>query len=198
MERASIDALASVAAHGWTGNTPSLETRYRYRKARHFCAADCDRLDTRHQRNMGWVLPDTVPRGFNTTILAIVHPLFYFGFKQSEAPHMQQVSIDPSASSFSSNDYHIVPATEKQIRFARHIAVRTKVELPSELTSDRRRLSRWIDAHSRKSDPSPFADYPSSKQVAFAERIARVKRRDVPRECFRDKTLMSRWIDSNR
>ena len=111
---------------------------------------------------------------------------------------MHSTSTDTTAASFNSNDYHVVPATEKQIRFARNIAQRTKVELPTELTSDRHRLSRWIDANQRKSDPSAFSNYPTSKQVAFAERIARAKRRDVPRECFQDKTLMSRWIDGNR
>ena len=111
---------------------------------------------------------------------------------------MHSTSTDTTAASFNSNDYHVVPATEKQIRFARNIAQRAKVELPTELTSDRHRLSRWIDANHRTSDPSAFSNYPSSKQVAFAERIARAKRRDVPRECFEDKTLMSRWIDGNR
>lgn len=111
---------------------------------------------------------------------------------------MQPTSIETTATSFNSNDYHVVPATEKQIRFARNIAQRTRVELPADLTSDRRRLSRWIDTHRKQAATSPFSNYPSSKQVAFAERIARIKNRDVPRECFRDKTLMSKWIDSNR
>lgn len=111
---------------------------------------------------------------------------------------MQLSSLDQTVSSISSNNYHIVPATEKQIQFARRIAQRTRVKLPAYLTSDRRRLSRWIDAHCNQSNPSPFSNYPSSKQVAFAERIARIKHRDVPSACFRDKTLMSRWIDSNR
>lgn len=111
---------------------------------------------------------------------------------------MPATSIDPTPTFFNSNDYHVVPATEKQIRFARNIAQRTRVELPADLTADRRRLSRWIDAHCKQSTASPFSNYPSSKQVAFVERIARIKNRDVPRECFQDKTMMSRWIDSNR
>lgn len=111
---------------------------------------------------------------------------------------MRTASIDPTENALRSNDYHVLPATEKQIRFAQSLASRTKEELPSELAADRRRLSRWIEAQCRKPDRSPFSSYPSSKQVAFAERIARIKRRDVPRECFRDKTLMSKWIDSNR
>lgn len=111
---------------------------------------------------------------------------------------MRTASIDPATRSFSSNDYHVLPATEKQIRFARSLALRNREELPADLASDRRRLSRWIEAHCNQPDRSPFTSYPSSKQVAFAERIARIKRRDVPRECFRDKMLMSKWIDSNR
>ncbi len=97
----------------------------------------------------------------------------------------------------SSNDYHRLPVTEKQLRYARHLAARGAIELPEAVQADRRSLSDWIDRHQRPS-PSRFSDYPSSKQVAFAERIARVKRRHVPQECFRDKKMMSHWIDSNR
>ena len=98
-----------------------------------------------------------------------------------------------------SNDYHRLPATEKQLQFARQIAARTSTELPSDVVDDRRALSAWIDAHlpSRSEQTSRFSNYPTSKQVAFAERIARMKRRHVPRECFHDKTMMSHWIDGN-
>lgn len=94
-------------------------------------------------------------------------------------------------------DYHILPASEKQQRFARMIAERAKAELPPDVMNDRRRLSKWIDANKTGRSESKYDRYPSSKQVAFAERIARMKRRHVPPECFRDKTMMSRWIDSN-
>ncbi len=97
-----------------------------------------------------------------------------------------------------SNDYHQLPATEKQIRFARSIAQRADIVLPWEVQEDRQAISAWIDEHQGDVSKSPFADYPSSKQVAFAERIARIKRRSVPRECFRDRGLMSRWIDGSR
>lgn len=89
-----------------------------------------------------------------------------------------------------------VPATQKQIEYASALAEKTKSPLPSGITQDRARLSKWIDAH--KPAPSAFNDYPSSKQVGFAERIARLKRAQVPPECFRDRVLMSRWIDSNK
>jgi hypothetical protein len=89
-----------------------------------------------------------------------------------------------------------VPATQKQIEYATSLAEKTKSPLPSGITQDRARLSKWIDAH--KPAPSAFNDYPSSKQVGFAERIARLKRAQVPPECFRDRALMSRWIDSNK
>ena len=98
-----------------------------------------------------------------------------------------------------SNDYHRLPASEKQLAYARDIAARRKLDLPDDIIADRRAISAWIDAH-RPADASggAFANYPSSRQVAFAERIARIKRRQVPRECFRDKALMSRWIECNR
>lgn len=95
-------------------------------------------------------------------------------------------------------DYHILPATEKQQRFARQIAERSKAELPSDILGDRQKLSAWIDANKAKQVDNKYSQYPSSKQVAFAERISRKKRNPIPHECFRDKTMMSRWIDSNR
>ena len=97
----------------------------------------------------------------------------------------------------SSNDYHRLPVTEKQIRFARQIAEGTGATLPPEVQSDRHKLSSWIDEHRAVMAKSRFSRYPTSKQVAFAERIARLKRREVPQECFRDRSMMSRWIDSN-
>jgi hypothetical protein len=98
-----------------------------------------------------------------------------------------------------SNDYHRLPVSEKQLRFARQIAAQKRIEVPDAALADRARLSEWIDRNkARTTSPSRFANYPSSKQVAFAERLARVKRRAVPEECFKDRKLMSRWIDSNR
>lgn len=91
----------------------------------------------------------------------------------------------------------VLPATEKQLSYARHLAARAGTVLPDELAADRRALSDWIDAQSKPRAPSRFDAYPSSKQVAFAERIARMRRREIPRACFQDKTLMSRWIDGN-
>ncbi len=117
---------------------------------------------------------------------------------------MSQMSFDFSAArpvveTPDSNDYHRLPASEKQVRFARQIAARARVAVPQSALADRLKLSEWIDANKgRAPKASRFANYPSSKQVAFAERIARVKRRAVPNECFKDRTLMSRWIDSNR
>ena len=94
------------------------------------------------------------------------------------------------------DDPIILPATEKQIMFARRVASQNQVVLPWEVQQDRRALSRWIDAQAQK--PASAPDHPTSKQVAFAERLARAKRRAVPDECFRSRALMSRWIDSNR
>ncbi len=96
-----------------------------------------------------------------------------------------------------SNDYHLLPVTDRQMRFARAIARQSALEIPVEAQRDRKSLSDWISAH-KPHDPSPFANYPTGKQVAFAERISRSKRRPIPSECFRDKQMMSRWIDQNK
>ncbi|WP_226781480.1 hypothetical protein [Oceaniglobus trochenteri] len=97
------------------------------------------------------------------------------------------------------NDYHRLPASEKQLRFALQIAQRLGRSIPADTRQDRRALSRWIDENrgAAQAQAGRFSHYPTSKQVAFAEKIARLKRRNVPDECFRDKGLMSRWIDSN-
>ena len=99
-----------------------------------------------------------------------------------------------------SNDYHLLPVTEKQMQFARKIARQTDVILPDDVRMDRRAMSAWIEAHRPRRTPSAarLSNCPSSKQVAFAERIARIKRRDVPQECFRDRGMMSQWINGNK
>lgn len=91
-----------------------------------------------------------------------------------------------------------LPATLKQIAYARSLALKNQTLLPWEVQQDRRSLSSWIDAQARRKPLSELDRLPSSKQVAFAERLARIKRRAVPEECFRDKGLMSKWIDGNR
>ena len=91
-----------------------------------------------------------------------------------------------------------LPATPKQIAYARSLALKNQTLLPWEVQQDRRSLSAWIDAQARMKPLSELDRLPSSKQVAFAERLARIKRRAVPDECFRDRQLLSRWIDSNR
>lgn len=103
------------------------------------------------------------------------------------APIQGMLAIEPA-----------VPATERQIAFAKSIAGKMEATLPATLFANRNSLSAWIDKHKPKPPTGQFANYPSSKQVQFAERIARLKRRKVPHECFRDKTLMSRWIDGNK
>lgn len=91
-----------------------------------------------------------------------------------------------------------LPVTERQLAYARTLALRNQVVLPWAIQQDRRTLSRWIDDQTRQQPASAQDSRPSSKQVAFAERLARIKQRAVPDECFRDRGLMSRWIDSNR
>ena len=92
---------------------------------------------------------------------------------------------------------YALPATPKQIAYARLLALRNQTLLPWEVQQDRRSLSVWIDAQA-KLTPGAQDSRPTSKQVAFAERLARIKRRTVPDECFRDKGLMSKWIDGNK
>ena len=93
---------------------------------------------------------------------------------------------------------YALPATPKQIAYARALALRNQTLLPWEVQQDRRSLSAWIDAQAKLTAATALNSLPSSKQVAFAERLARIKRRAVPDECFRDKGLMSKWIDGNK
>ena len=95
------------------------------------------------------------------------------------------------------NTTYALPATPKQIAYARSLALRNQTLLPWDVQQDRRSLSAWIEAPS-KLNPAAQDDRPTSKQVTFAERLARIKRRAVPEECFRDKGLMSKWIDGNK
>jgi len=89
-----------------------------------------------------------------------------------------------------------LPATPRQIAYARTLALRNQTLMPPVAQQDRRSLSAWIDAQARLKPA--MGTLPSAKQIAFAETLARAKRRAVPDECFRDKGLMSKWIDSNR
>lgn len=93
---------------------------------------------------------------------------------------------------------HILPATPRQIAYARALALRNQTILPWDVQQDRQSLSAWIEVQAQLKPVSQFDPRPSSRQVAFAEKLARIKRRAVPEECFRDKGLMSKWIDSNR
>ena len=92
---------------------------------------------------------------------------------------------------------YALPATPKQIAYARSLVLRNQTLLPWEVQQDRRSVSAWINAQA-KLKPDTQDSRPTSKQVAFAERLARIKRRAVPDECFRDKGLMSKWIDGNK
>ena len=96
-----------------------------------------------------------------------------------------------------SNTYTL-PATPKQIAYARSLALRNQTLLPWEVQQDRRLLSAWIEAQAHLKPVFNIDRLPTSMQVAFAEKLARIKRRAVPEECFRDKELMSKWIDGNK
>ena len=66
---------------------------------------------------------------------------------------------------------YALPATPKQIAYARLLALRNQTLLPWEVQQDRRSLSAWIDAQA-KLKPGTQDSRPTSKQVAFAERLA--------------------------
>ena len=91
-----------------------------------------------------------------------------------------------------------LPATPRQIAYARSLAQRNRTLLPADLQQDRRALSAWIDRQARMKPYAEIDPRPTSRQVAFAERTARIKRRAVPDECHRDRDLMSKWIDANK
>lgn len=91
-----------------------------------------------------------------------------------------------------------LPPTEKQILYARQLAMQANAILPWQAQQDRRALSRWIDAQKASAQASDAARRPTSKQVAFAERLAAIKRTNVPDECFQDRLMLSRWIDSHK
>ncbi len=112
-------------------------------------------------------------------------------------------STYPATGASSSNDYHHLPVTEKQIRYARRIALGAGIPLPWEAQQDRPTLSSWIDQHHELLERALLGESdangrPTSKQVAFAERLAQRRRCDVPDECFRSRSLMSKWIDGNK
>ena len=92
----------------------------------------------------------------------------------------------------------VLPATPRQLAYAKSLARRNRTLLPVDIQQDRQSLSSWIDAQAKMMPASEYDPRPSSRQVAFAEKIARIKRCAVPDECHRDKDLMSRWIDANK
>ena len=107
--------------------------------------------------------------------------MFYAGEKDLEDADMDTMTL---------------PATPKQIAYARQIAARQNVVLPWDIQADRTKLSAWISTNAALREA--YDPRPSSKQVAFAERLARRRHVMVPDECFRDRGLMSRWIDHNK
>jgi len=70
-----------------------------------------------------------------------------------------------------------LPATPKQIAYARSLALRNQTLLPWDVQQDRRTLSAWIEAQARMKPASDMDRLPTSRQVAFAGKLARIKRR---------------------
>lgn len=93
---------------------------------------------------------------------------------------------------------YALPATPRQIAYARKLALRNKTFLPDQIQQDRHALSVWIDRQARLVPADMLDPRPTGRQIAFAEKLARLKRRTVPVECFRDRGLMARWIDGNK
>ena len=91
-----------------------------------------------------------------------------------------------------------LPPTQKQMIYARNLAMRGNQVLPWDVQQDRKALSEWIDAQKQTVANGPRANLPTSKQVAFAEKLARLRRTSVPDECFRDRQMLSNWIESNK
>ncbi len=91
-----------------------------------------------------------------------------------------------------------LPATPRQIAYARALALRNQTLLPWHVQQDRRSLSAWIEAQAALKPMRDIDSRPSPRQVAYAERLGRIKRRAVPAECFQDAGLMSKWIEGNK
>ncbi len=98
----------------------------------------------------------------------------------------------------STNDYHQIPATSRQLEFANALARKSGQDLPDAVQQDRRMLSVWIEEQLEIIAQSRTLSLPSAKQITFAERISRSRNRPIPYECFQNGRLLSRWIDSNR
>ena len=64
-----------------------------------------------------------------------------------------------------------LPATPRQIAYARALADRNRTLLPWEVQQDRRALSSWIEKQARLTPAADNDPRPSSKQVAFAEKL---------------------------
>ena len=67
-----------------------------------------------------------------------------------------------------------LPATPRQIAYARSLALRNQTLLPWEVQQERRSLSAWIEVQAKLKPLSTLDSLPSSRQVAFAEKIARI------------------------
>ena len=64
------------------------------------------------------------------------------------------------------NDYHELPATEKQIGYARALAQRSGVVLPWDVQQDRKSLSAWIEEKRNATDQGRFSRANCQTQAA--------------------------------
>ncbi len=77
--------------------------------------------------------------------------------------------------------------SQKQVDFARQLAEEIGEEIPEEVLSDRRKLSRWIDAHKP----------PTQKQIEFARSVAKQLGEELPEEVLKNQKKLQKWLDDN-
>ncbi len=77
--------------------------------------------------------------------------------------------------------------SEKQVKFAMELARQIGEEIPGDILSDRRRLSRWIDAHKP----------PTQKQIDFARSVAEQLGEELPPEVLNNQKKLQKWLDDN-
>lgn len=77
--------------------------------------------------------------------------------------------------------------SDKQREFALQLSEQIGEEIPEEILSDRRKLSRWIDAHKP----------PTQKQIDFAKAVAKDLGLEIPEETLKNQKKLQKWLDDN-
>jgi len=80
----------------------------------------------------------------------------------------------------------------------RRLSPQTGAPVPKQAAKEPRRMSEWIDAHSRKSvEGAVFTVRRSSKAGLLCRTHRALKPARIPQECFRDRQMMS-TLDKRR